>query len=299
MRSTPSAYASTRPARPPSAADPERLARIARRLRDQVVSQRFKLPMLPSAIDTLLGVAVDPNSSVKQLEGAIATEPMIAARVVMAANSALYNSRGSVRSLHQAALRLGCMTLRDLVTQAIAEAHVFNGRPRSVLARLRDHSIAVAHLTRFTCALTDGDEQYAFLCGLLHNIGHPILLDLLERDPPGERLHTHERQELCDLLHTLIGERVARAWGLPELVIEVCRYHHCYLGSDEDERSGILSGMNTMVAAADRLACHLGMGDRKRAGSIETDPIWEALALDEVRRTALLDHATMVVAALR
>ena len=45
-------------------------------------------------------------------------DPVLAARVLSIAQSAFYASRSPVMSLHQATIRLGLKTLRDLVLEA-------------------------------------------------------------------------------------------------------------------------------------------------------------------------------------
>lgn len=252
-----------------------RLLRIAAELRDQVVSRAFVIPMLPETADRLLRTALDPDVSVRDLEAEIRREPMIAAKVVSVANSSLYGN-GSVTSLHQASLRLGATILRDLLSQVVAEAYVFTGRSRRLLRQQRAHAVAVAHLTRRTCARLDIAPDHAFLCGLFHDIGHPVLLaNLAEHAMPG--LQPDDIPWIVETVHPLVGDRVARAWGLPDPVAEVCRFHHCYRGSLGGDDLDCIVGV---VAAADRLAYHVGVGSRSLGVDVREDPLWEELGLE-------------------
>ncbi|TPV95015.1 MAG: HDOD domain-containing protein [Myxococcales bacterium FL481] len=277
----------------------DQLAELARTIRDRVLLRSFRIPLLPAAVQSLMALAIDPTSSTRDLETAIRHEPLIAAKVVANANSSLHASRGSVTSLHQATVRLGADLLRRLISQAVAEAHIFTGRPQARLAQLRRHSIVVGYLSQRVCSLLDQDPGYAFLCGLLHDMGHPIVLSLLTRIPAASDLSDSERDMVSELLHPIVGERVARAWELPEQVAEVCRFHHCHLGHDRPGSSSSRPhDLVLVVTAADHLACRTGIGDRELEGEIEDDPIWAALRFDEARLDSLREYADRVVASL-
>lgn len=265
----------------------DRVNRIARELRDRIMDRSYKVPMLPEVAAELMSLATEDDPSLMRLQKAIRQEPMIAAKVVSTANSSLYASAGSVTSLHQAAMRLGADTLQDLLSQAVAEAYVFTGRRRSSLKRLRVHSVAVAHITREACKMMNVEPGYAFLCGLFHDLGQAILLQILQENPP-EGFVASDADSLVDLLHPIVGERVAKEWKLPPLVAEVARFHHCYRGSGS---SSELAQMNSMVAAADRLAYHLGFGSREIGTDLHDDPIWNELQFDHEEIDTLLETA--------
>lgn len=273
-------------------AEAERLVELSRCLRDAVLSRDFEIPLLPEVANRLLALALDVNVSVRELEQEIKQEPLIAAKVISAANSSLYGNNGAVASLHQAALRLGPTVLRDLLSQAVAEAFVFTGRSRRLLRHQRAHAVAVAHLTRSTCRAVRIDPEHAFLCGLFHDIGHPVLLGhLLDDDLPTMR--RSDISPLVELVHPLIGERIAQRWQLPAPIGEVARYHHCYRGSgSSDEMHGLVG----IVAAADRLAYHAGIGLRALGTRVHDDPIWDELGIDGEAVDGLVYEAASISA---
>lgn len=258
-------------------AEAERVAGLARDLRDAVLSRDFRIPLLPEIAQRLLSVALDEHISVRELQQEIRGEPLIAAKVLQTANSSLYGNGGRVSSLHQAALRLGATVLRELLSQAVAEAFVFTGRSRRLLAHQRAHAVAVAHLTRSTCRAVRIDPGHAFLCGLFHDIGHPVLLGHLLEQGHGD-IRRDDLPGLVELVHPLIGERIATAWGLPAPIGEVARYHHCFRAAGS---SSELNGLVGIVAAADRVAYHAGIGLRRLGSPVHDDPIWEELGLDQ------------------
>ena len=264
-----------------------RRGELATSLRELVVSRSFKVPLLPEAGRQLLAAATGPDLSLRDLVAEIRSEPMIAAKVLSTANSSLYGNGQPVHSLHQAGMRLGLHALRDLLSQAVAEAYVFTGRSRRQLKAQRFHAVVVAYVSREIARSCGCTDPLVFLAGLFHDLGHPVLLQHLAEHP----LPSMTREDLpvlTELVHPILGDRVARAWNLPQRVAEVARFHHCYRGSGEE--SG-LSPVVSVVAAADRLAYHLGIGARQLSTGLYEDPIWDELGIGEEKLDELRDLA--------
>lgn len=271
----------------PSAEVADRAAAAARTLRDKVLDQSYKVPLLPDVACELMALATNHNASVRDIERAVRQEPAVAAKVVATANSSLYGGVGSVKSLKQAAMRLGVDALRDLLSQAVAEAYIFVGRRRLQLKALRAHSVAVAHLSRHMCGVLGIPPGYAFLCGLLHDIGSPLLLQMIDENPP-PGIGDQEVEILIDLMHPIIGERVATQWNLPPIVSAVARVHHCYRGSRGQDPE--IAAITTIVAAADCLAYHVGLGSRE-VPDLHAELVWNELALEPEQIDGLLEYA--------
>lgn len=152
----------------------------------------------------------------------IMLEPVLAARVVGLANSALFaSSSGPVKDVKSAVMRIGLAAVRSLAL-AVATAQLAHGErmgsARRLATLLWDHTLDVAswsYAIGATFRTVRPDE--AMLAGLLHDIGqfyligkacdYPSLLD--------------SESELSDLLlcwHKPVGEAVLRALGMaPEL----------------------------------------------------------------------------------
>jgi putative nucleotidyltransferase with HDIG domain len=175
--------------------------------------------------------------------------------VLAVANSAVYGGM-RVRSLPQALARLGTGTIRDILYQAVSECPVFRGRAGRALTAERTHAVTVSHVMRSLCKKVGAEEEYAFVCGLLHDIGRAVLLELFHHEPPAE-IDRAEIPGVITLIHTTVGRQVARNWQLPGLVIESAKRHHQYRDFDG---AGSYSQIGNLVAAADDLAIHVGAG---------------------------------------
>jgi putative nucleotidyltransferase with HDIG domain len=210
-------------------------------------------PVLSSAVAEVMTLANSTGANFREVDRVVRQDPVVAARVLSVANSPLYRPPGPITSLRAAMMRLGWGVLREILLQAIAEAHLFRHGPRRELANARVHAIVLAHVHRHVAQVVGFDTEHAFACGLLHDLGHPLMLGLLSR-PDAPRLDPIQRAALIDVLHCTIGERVARRWALPDVVVRVCREHH---DADEDaSTSGI--GVST-IAICEALVAEVGL----------------------------------------
>ncbi len=245
--------------------DPEE----SEQFRSIVLARSFKAPMLPADATGLLALATNPDASLRELETAIRQDPMLAGRVLSLANSAAYARNAKISSLWQAAMRLGVDKLRDVLAQAVAEAYIFRGR-KSRIEEVQRHSVAVAHLARQACLFLNIDPEMAFLCGLLHDVGHPILIQMVDAGTLPQITKSKPRA-LFEFLHPIVGERVIRSWGLPSVVAEVARFHHLPVCGVE----GRTREINKVIAGVDRLAYHVNLGGKKPSVEFDEDPRWD------------------------
>lgn len=227
------------------ACDPVDLGALDPTLRDAaafVLDPSIGYPVLPAAVAEVMALANSMEANFREVDRVVRQDPIVAARVLSVANSPLYRPPSPITSLRAAMMRLGWSVLREILLQAVAEAHLFRNGPRRELASSRLHAIVLAHVHRHVAQIVGFDAEHAFVCGLLHDLGRPLMLSLLSRnDAP--RLDPNQRTVLIDRLHCTIGERVARRWALPEVVVRVCREHHD--ADDDASTSGI--GVSTIA----------------------------------------------------
>lgn len=244
-------------------------AQLGRHLREN----RIKLPMLPQAATEALQLAGDPKTSFRAVERVVSGDPLLAARVLAVANSPAYGGH-NVKNLALALQRLGTGTIRDILYQAVAEAHIFRGSAGDALRLEREHAVVVGFAARLVCKRVGLDSGYAFVCGLLHDIGKPMLMDFLQSHRASE-LTAEEARLLVDRLHPQFGAHLASHWSLPKLVVEACRRHHAY----RDTGARPYSQIGNAIAVADRLAWHQGAGRPQRTLGSEMDRSFYDLGL--------------------
>ncbi len=207
-----------------------------------------RMPMLSATAAEALRLAADPGTPMNAIETVVSRDPQLAGRLLGLANSSAF-AREPVRALGRALQRLGTGTVRDMLYQAVMECTVLRGVDESVAMRERDHAVAVGTLSRIVCAAIGLDPDYAFVCGLLHDIGRPVVRAALTEEPFEEPM----RAAVVQRLHGQVGVRLAKAWALPAIIKEAIARHHDY-------KEGDYSQIGHAIAVADRLAAHFNRG---------------------------------------
>ena len=250
-----------------------RLQEVAQRLIQAVKTGKLVIPMLPAAASEVLAIANNPSVTVREVEQVVKNDPLLAARVLAVANSAAYGGK-KVGSLANALSRLGTGAVRDVLYQAVTESHIFRGDAQGSLAHELQHGVAVGRTSALVCKALGIPAGQAFVCGLLHDLGRPIILDLLVQ--MRESLSPSEAELIAARGHGVVGAQVATRWQLPTLVVEACRFHHHY----RDENSGRYSQLANIVAVADRIAEHHSTGRDHKPIDFTKDRCFFDLGLD-------------------
>ena len=124
------------------------------------------------------------------------------------------------------------------------------------MERLRRHAVATAHVSRTVCRYTSIEGEFAFMAGLLHDVGIAgVLLALAERKSgrktPPDLLAIWPA---VDRIHARAGEIMARHWQLPaEIRFAISAHHQVVLG-------GHVHPLAATVALANELAHQHGAG---------------------------------------
>lgn len=194
-------------------------------VQNDLASNEVKLPTLPNVALQTIKLIDHDDVSVATLGQVVMTDPSIAAKLMRAANSALFHGRGEVRSAEKAIQRLGIRATRQLVV-AFALREVFHVHDKSLRGRMEqvwDHSTHVAALSMVLAAEMGGyDPDEAQLAGLLQQVGAVPVLNYASSRP--DLAANAERVDW--LIHELgpgLGERILQAWNFPQPMVDVAR----------------------------------------------------------------------------
>jgi HD-like signal output (HDOD) protein/GGDEF domain-containing protein len=183
-----------------------------------------ELPSLPAVAVEVLRLCRRDDVTLDDLAGVIAMDPALAAKLLRYSNSSLFNLGTEVTTLQRAMLVLGLKSVQ-LMSLSFSLA---GGLPRAGQGFDYDafwrRSIALAVAARLMASLTrQANEDEAFLCGLLGEIGRLVLtrgharyseLFAAERGWPA-------RARECAVLgyHSGdVGGMLLQKWGLPETI---------------------------------------------------------------------------------
>lgn len=186
------------------------------------------LPMLPESAARVVALCDDDDADARDLEAVLERDPSLAAYVLRVANSSAYASAEPIASLQHAVSRLGMATVRNLALTASLHGRVFEVPGHSTLVHdVWKHCAVTAVFARETARKLRRNVEAAFLCGLIHDVGRPIVLQTALR---GARTHgalTREQLEIAmDAYHESVGAQLVGAWGLADWTAAAVAHHH-------------------------------------------------------------------------
>ncbi len=150
------------------------------RLEASVLEGSFELPVLPEVAQQVAQASRDPNIELRELAELIRRDTALAANVLRIANSALYAGRVPIVSLQHALSRLGMEQIRHIALLIACDGAVFRvpGHVDTVRALFR-HSLAAACIAGEIARLKRRNVEEAYLTGLFHGVGRPVVMQLL------------------------------------------------------------------------------------------------------------------------
>jgi len=217
----------------------------------------YRPPTLPAVAVELLELSRLPDVDFDDVVRLLEQDSLIAGRVLNVARSPIYARAVEITSLHEALSRFGLRTLRDLVLEISMNLKVFKASDYTdTMDLLRRHSAMTAHLSKIVCNHSDVDGEYAFMAGLLHDVGIAgTLLALSERrGPKSGPPDLISVWPAVDRVHPRAGQLMAEHWGLSEDLQRVLSAHHQVLVEGEAHP------LSATVCVADHLARELGHG---------------------------------------
>jgi HD-like signal output (HDOD) protein len=258
-------------------------------------SDTYEPPLLPGQALELLELSRNPNTSAFRIANLLETDAVLAAHVLRAARSPLYARVVPVRTLQEAIVTLGMRTVADIFFGVWSAARIFTAPGyEEPMTLVRRHGLATANLTRLVCRHTDVDNDYAFLCGLFHDVG--IALSLLtiaegrrreDLPPPDSLLHA-----LADA-HAEIGGLFCWLWHLPSELRIAVEHHHALGYGDH------VVPVSAAVRIAENLATRCGAGiPGDPADEVEEALARGTLGLSDETMVAIEAEAATIVAAI-
>jgi len=179
----------------------------------------IEVPMLPEVASKVLSLANDPESDALQIANIIQSDQAMAANILRIANSPAYTPAANVISLQQAVSRLGLRTMAEVAIAASINSKMFNAPGfENRIKELWDDALHTGLWAKEVARISKRNVEAAFLCGLLHSIGRPMLLQWLAEGYP--HLTKDEMLAVEDKLFVQANRAVVQTWGLPEIILQ-------------------------------------------------------------------------------
>lgn len=245
---------------PSPGADPVERDALRQRVADRLGTGTIALPLLPQVASQVLALTSQPKVDALQLSNLIHRDPALAGQVLRIANSPAYMPSMPIVSLQQAVARLGMETVTEIVLAASLQSGTFKVPGyEGALKRLWRHGLASGLFAKEIARLLRSNVESAFLCGLLHAVGKPALLQLVadaQRDRNREQgaqgvVADDLLRELLAEFHTGVGLRIATSWALPQAVVNAIAFYASFETASANRREA------AVACLADLFATHL------------------------------------------
>ncbi len=243
---------------------------------DRIAKDELKLPLLPQVATEVLNLTSDPDAEMAKLATLIQQDQAIASQVLKISNSAAYAPRSPIVSMQQAVSWLGMKMLGELALTVSIENGVFRVKGyEPEITSLWRQALASGLYAKEIARQGRNNVEGAFLCGLLHTIGKPVVLQaILEiQRTLNLTLEWDAFSRLLESHHVPVGASVVEKWKLPPQVKEAILYYR------DCSESPSLSPVAMVTCLADHLASYLLEVDERDAAALESLPVVEALNL--------------------
>lgn len=265
---------------------------------DTLVADVLDALVFPVAAQRTLALLDDVRSESWDISGAVAMDPVLAARVLRVCNSPMYRRAMPIDNIEKAIGIIGRNRLKELVL-ACGVVSGFEGKEFPTLAQsdFWKHSVACGVIAANLAKAHRRDlVDSALTAGLLHDIGQLVMF-LREPRRMAEALDVAaDAGDLIDMSaaenevfgfdHMQVGAVLAKAWNLPESLQAVMAWHH--RPSEATSHQALVALVHVSNALADLFEIEsLDLAD---APLIQAS-CFEVLGLDPEEVPAILDSA--------
>ena len=228
---------------------------VSEEVRARVQAGNWKVPLLPQVASQVISLAASPDVDAGKLSGLIHKDPSLAGQVLRTSNSAAYAPRMPIVSLQQAVARLGLNVISEIAFAASLQSGTFKvpGHEGDLQALWR-HALASGAWGKEVARLRRSNVESAFLCGLLHGVGRPAVLQIAvdaavaAAGKPPPRLGRELLSDLYDQHQTTVGRRVAEAWSLPGPVAASIAHHQQPAEAGAFQHEAMTTRMSSLLA---------------------------------------------------
>ena len=260
-------------------------------LNKHIASGKLDLPMLPKVTGAVIALTQDENSDMSALAELVQKDQSLASRVMKIANSPAYCGVNPLNSLQQAISRLGMKTISEVALAASVGAKVFNVKGyENEVTYMWQHSLASSAWAKEIARIRRRNVESAFMCGLLHQIGKPVVLqtivDIIKEN--SIELTLEEIQSLIEEFYITVGVTIGKDWELPNSVIECIEFHKEYDSAPQAIQEAMI------CSAANQLATLLLTSEIINLESLMESEVMEKLNLYEDDLQKLLDKSDTI-----
>lgn len=190
-------------------------------------SDDCELPVLPEVAAQLLKLTGDVDCEVADIVALIKRDQSLTSHLLRIANSVRYSTGVTVSSIQQAVARLGLLCVREIVVLISCQCKIFDVPDFEVQVRHSfRRSLATAAFAQEIARVRRMNVEEAFLSGLLHDVGRPILFQALATRRRRYGLAASDA-EICEAAAThriALAAKLITSWDLSARVAEAVQF---------------------------------------------------------------------------
>ena len=269
---------------------------------ESIVAKTGDLPPIPATAIKALEMTNDPQVSVRDVQTVLAQDQALTARILRISNSSMYGLRREISTVSHAVAILGLDTTRSILAAACVQQVFQSGmaRARDLGTKLlSDHSWGAALCSRVIArTVRYPAQEEAFLAGLMHDIGKPVLLkNLPDRYMPiindvyrGEATFHEAELVVLGFSHAQVGSILAEKWNFPPQLAEAIGFHHDPVSAP---KYGQLAAITSL---ANKIMTSLGIGfERDSELVVHEQPAATFLRLDAAAVQNILTETNTIL----
>lgn len=188
-------------------------------------ARKFRLTSLPEVAMKIRGMLDNNDVGARQIADVVNRDPIIAAKIIRAANSPIYFGAAKCETVQNAIVRLGLLTTKQLVIGFTMRDLFQSTAPllRKLMTEFWQQCMDVAAIAFVLARHTKlYDPEEAMLAGLVSNIGVLSVLNYAQNYPQLLEDEVLLRQ-WADKLKGEVGAMVLENWQFPDEIVEVAR----------------------------------------------------------------------------
>jgi len=195
------------------------------RFGEELETNRFTLPSLPEIAIKVRQMVEEEHCNLDKISTVINADPAIAAKLIKAANSPIFRGESEVESAHNAVVRLGLNTIKQLVLGFTIRDLYRAPKPelKRLMVKAWANSMDVSAISSVIADMSPVfKREDALLVGLLHNVGIIGILSFAAIHP--ELFETEEElEQVIERLSGDIGGLILERWGFDDEYVAVSR----------------------------------------------------------------------------
>ncbi|NJN52088.1 MAG: HDOD domain-containing protein [Gammaproteobacteria bacterium] len=226
------------------------LSGIRRHLTSIIDKGALELPVLPGVAAEVLSRSLDDHSDAARLAQLIQQDQSLASHVLRIVNSPLFRGATEIVALRQAIARLGMERIREIALSASLSGAVFKQPDYQPLVdRAWQLALCAGLWSKEVARACRRNVEIAYLCGLLHNVGVPLVLSALA-GVAKQPLRGADAQTLVDEFATRAGALLGRNWKLPDAVVTTIEHIGRFDGAPDHVEAVAIANAGRGIANA-------------------------------------------------